>query len=275
MFSAVYFRENFHLLMIENIQREEGRFGRSIWNGFRFWGSGSVIRHSTSGRTCSACEESSSFLARSVEGRKRDSPRSHELLATGRQRRWCHAARQLEDELRDGSLVERSKLRRCMARIGAIKWVLADAPLLWHPTTFIFAHFPAFMQHWWISGDNQLAQFRGTVVTDTRKYLDWLCLHTGICELHINRKTIKKEKIVMVYWNEVFYSNLLPCISQESKPCSSHSMESRRFNKKSTMETLKRYLFSATCKNNGRFRTCYVSALIIQQNFKRMCCGYT
>lgn len=49
------------------------------------------------------------------------------------------------------------------------------------------------------SSDNQLAQFRGTVVTDTRKYLDWLCLHTGICELHINRKTIKKEKIVMVY----------------------------------------------------------------------------
>ncbi|PIO58855.1 hypothetical protein TELCIR_19700, partial [Teladorsagia circumcincta] len=42
-------------------------------------------------------------------------------------------------------------------------------------------------------------QFRGTVVTDTRNYLDWICLHSGVCEKHINRWRMKKHRIVMIY----------------------------------------------------------------------------
>ncbi|KAK5986407.1 Peptidase S1 domain-containing protein [Trichostrongylus colubriformis] len=42
-------------------------------------------------------------------------------------------------------------------------------------------------------------KFRGVVITDTRKYLDWICLHSGVCERHIERKRMKKRRIVMIY----------------------------------------------------------------------------
>ncbi|XGW21228.1 hypothetical protein V3C99_004292, partial [Haemonchus contortus] len=41
--------------------------------------------------------------------------------------------------------------------------------------------------------------FRGVVITDVRKYLDWICFHSGVCERHIVRKRMKITKIVMIY----------------------------------------------------------------------------
>ncbi|EYC41400.1 hypothetical protein Y032_0570g107 [Ancylostoma ceylanicum] len=42
-------------------------------------------------------------------------------------------------------------------------------------------------------------EFRGSVMTSSRKYVEFICMHTGICEKHLDRKKLKKERMLPVY----------------------------------------------------------------------------
>ncbi|CAJ0594820.1 unnamed protein product [Cylicocyclus nassatus] len=42
-------------------------------------------------------------------------------------------------------------------------------------------------------------EFRGTVMTDVRKYLNFICFHAGICEKHLNTAKLKKQRMLVIY----------------------------------------------------------------------------
>ncbi|VDL75628.1 unnamed protein product [Nippostrongylus brasiliensis] len=46
---------------------------------------------------------------------------------------------------------------------------------------------------------NDNREFRGMVITNTRDHLDWICLHTGVCEEHVDPKTMSKVRIAMIF----------------------------------------------------------------------------
>ncbi|KHJ93280.1 hypothetical protein OESDEN_06813 [Oesophagostomum dentatum] len=42
-------------------------------------------------------------------------------------------------------------------------------------------------------------EFRGSVITNVRKYLEFICYHTGVCEKHVNMKEWRKLRTLVVY----------------------------------------------------------------------------
>ncbi|VDM66083.1 unnamed protein product [Strongylus vulgaris] len=51
-----------------------------------------------------------------------------------------------------------------------------------------------------ISKKNQInREFRGSVMTDVRKYVHFICFHAGICEKSLDKMKLKKEKMYAVY----------------------------------------------------------------------------
>ncbi|ETN77106.1 hypothetical protein NECAME_11264, partial [Necator americanus] len=46
---------------------------------------------------------------------------------------------------------------------------------------------------------NPTREFRGSVMTNVRKYLNFICLHAGVCEKHLDQKNLVKQRIYDVY----------------------------------------------------------------------------